>query len=106
MLRLALEHLGLNVEEAENGEEGLRMARENIPDLILCDFDMPVMDGLETVVQVRKDPVLGRVPLIIVSGMLSEESERRLMRAGACAVLPKPFTMADLTSLVRRYCEI
>ena len=102
-LRLSLEYLGLSVEEAENGEQGLRKARENVPDLILCDFDMPVMDGLETVVQLGKDPVLGRVPLIIISGMMTQESERRLMSAGANAVLPKPFSLADLSSLVRRY---
>ncbi len=102
-LRAALEYSGFRVEEAENGEEGLWKARENIPDLILCDFEMPVMDGLETVVQLRKDPVLGQVPVIVISGRMSQESERRVLSAGANAVLPKPFSFADLSNLIRRY---
>jgi CheY-like chemotaxis protein len=101
-LRLALTYLGYSVEEAENGKEGLRKARENTPDLILCDFDMPVMDGLETLMQVRKDPVLGRMPVIIMSAMVTEEEARRLMKEGANAVLLKPFALADLTSLIER----
>jgi CheY-like chemotaxis protein len=61
------------------------------------------MNGLETVVQARKDPVLGRVPIIIISGMVTGQEERRLMNAGASAILLKPFDLADLTSLMRRY---
>ena len=102
-LKLALTYLGYQVAEAENGEEGLREARETTPDLILCDFDMPVMDGLQTLVQVRKDPVLGRVPVIIISGMVTADDERRLMQEGANAVLLKPFVLADLTKLMEQW---
>jgi two-component system cell cycle response regulator DivK len=102
-LRISLEQLGLSVEEAENGEEGLRKARENIPDLILCDLDMPVMDGCETLEHLRNDPILSGVPVIVVSGMMTAESERWVIRAGARAVLTKPFSLDALTSLVRRY---
>jgi CheY-like chemotaxis protein len=105
-LRLALEYLGFSVEEAEHGEEGLRKARDNPPALILSDFDMPVMNGLQTLVQVRKDPVLGRVPLIIISGMVTRHDENRLMNAGANAVLLKPFALADLTRLIERCLNI
>jgi CheY-like chemotaxis protein len=104
--RLSLQYLGFSVEEAQNGEEGLQKARATTPDLILCDFDMPVMDGLQTVEQVRKDPVLGRVPLIIISGMVTGADQRRLMNAGANAILQKPFALDDLNSLVRRYLNV
>ena len=99
-LVVALTHRGYRVDEAENGEEGLRKARENTPDVILCDFGMPVMNGLETLVQVRKDSVLGRVPVIIISGIVTRDDERRLMDEGANAVLLKPFALSDLTSLI------
>ena len=102
-LKLALTYFGYCVEEAENGAEGLQKARETTPDLIPCDFDMPVMDGLETLVQVRKDPVLGRVPVIIMSGMVTADKERRLMHEGANAVLLKPFALAELTGLINQY---
>ena len=91
------------MEEAENGEEGLRKARANIPDLILCDLDMPVMDGCETLEHLRNDPILSGVPVIVVSGTMTAESERWVMRAGARAVLTKPFSLDALTSLLRRY---
>jgi CheY-like chemotaxis protein len=101
--RLSLEHLGFCVEEAQNGAEGLQKARVTTPDLILCDFDMPVMDGLQTVEHVRKDPVLGQVPLIIISGMVAAADQRRLKNAGANAILQKPFALDDLNNLVLRY---
>ena len=101
-LRMSLEYLGLLVEEAENGREGLRKARERIPDLILCDLDMPVMDGFETLDRIRHDTALGRVPVIIVSGLMTRESERRVMNSGANGVLPKPYPLDELETLVRR----
>jgi CheY-like chemotaxis protein len=104
-IRLSLEFLGADVEEAENGKVGLEKARGSPPDLILCDLDMPVMDGFETLAQARQDPVLRSVPVIVVSGLVTEESERRVMDAGAKAVLRKPFPLDTLASLVERFCE-
>jgi CheY-like chemotaxis protein len=102
-LRLSLEHLGLHVEEAENGREGLRKAHERIPALIVCDLDMPVMNGFETLKRIRTDKALHEVPVIIVSGMLTGDSERRVMNLGANAVLPKPFPLDELEAFVRRF---
>jgi two-component system cell cycle response regulator DivK len=82
--------LDMDVDEAENGRGGLAKARQNRPDLILCDLDMPVLDG-------------GRVPVIVVSGLISEEDERRVTELGANAVLRKPFTFDALEHLVKQY---
>ena len=54
----------------------------------------------KTLVQVRKDPVLGLVPVIIISDMVTGDDERRLMNEGANAVLLKPFSLSDLISLI------
>jgi CheY-like chemotaxis protein len=102
-LRMSLEHLGLHVEEAANGTEGLQKARERIPDLIVCDLDMPVMDGFETLERIRADDALHEVPVLIVSGMLTGESQRRVMNSGANAVLPKPYPLDELEACVRRF---
>jgi CheY-like chemotaxis protein len=99
-IRLILE-LDMDVDEAENGREGLAKAHQNHPDLILCDLDMPVMDGFQTLADVRADPILGRLPVIVVSGLVSEADERRVMGLGANAVLRKPFTLEELKRLVR-----
>lgn len=55
------------MDEAENGQAGLERARQDRPDLILCDLDMPVMDGFETLICLRDDPALRRVPVIGVA---------------------------------------
>jgi CheY-like chemotaxis protein len=99
-LRLALEHMGFSVEEAENGEDGLRKARATVPNLILCDLDMPVMGGCETLEEMTMDPTLREVPVIVVSGMITRETESRVLRAGAKAILPKPFSLDALGKLV------
>jgi len=101
-IRLMLE-LDMDVDEAENGRGGLAKARQNRPDLILCDLDMPVLDGFETLASVRADPILARVPVIVVSGLISEEDERRVMELGANAVLRKPFSLDALRRLVRSH---
>ena len=100
-LRFVLEDLNLTIDEAPNGQEGLDLARRHRPDLILCDLDMPVMDGFETLAHVRRDPALQRIPFVVVTGKLNEGNERRARQAGAEGVLDKPFSCETVQHLVR-----
>jgi CheY-like chemotaxis protein len=102
-IRFLLERQDFFVDEAENGQAGLERARQDRPDLILCDLDMPVMDGFETLTRLRDDPALRRVPVIVVSGLMTGENERRVTRLGARAVLAKPFSISALLGLVKRW---
>jgi CheY-like chemotaxis protein len=102
-VRFLLEGPDCRVAEAENGQAGLERARQDRPDLILCDLDMPVMDGFETLTRLREDRVLNRVPVIVVSGLITDENERRVTRLGARAVLAKPFSLSALVGLVKRW---
>jgi CheY-like chemotaxis protein len=102
-IRFLLEGRGCCVDEAENGHAGLEKARRDRPDLILCDLDMPVMDGFETLTRLRGDQDLSCVPVIVVSGLITDENERRLSRLGANAVLGKPFSLSTLNRLVMRW---
>jgi chemotaxis protein histidine kinase CheA len=81
--------LGHNVEEAQDGEEGLRMARAGQYDLILTDVQMPRMDGFTFARKLKSDPALARIPVIILSSLASPEDKRRGMDAGADAYLVK-----------------
>ncbi len=101
-LRLLLEGLGCSVVEAGNGRDGLDAAHRDRPNLILCDLDMPVMDGFETLRQIRRDPALCQVPVIVVSGLITRKSEEQVTSLGANAILRKPFSFDLLASLVRR----
>lgn len=68
---------------ADNGETGLEVAREIKPDLIVCDIEMPKMDGFKTLKAVRSDKELGSIPFIFLTVFSSEENLRTGMEAGA-----------------------
>jgi len=96
-VRKALESEGHEVTEAENGEEGLTSQTATPFDLVISDLIMPVKEGVETIIQLRRDfPVL---PIIAMSGG-GRTKEGDLLRAaqslGASNTLPKPFTNTDL----------
>jgi two-component system cell cycle response regulator len=57
-----LSQFSVGMSEAENGEQGIAVARENMPDLILLDYNMPVMDGYHTLVELKTDPELNPSP--------------------------------------------
>jgi CheY-like chemotaxis protein len=95
-----LRQAGFDVDEACNGQMGLEQAHRSLPDLILCDLTMPVMDGFETISRVRSDAVLQRIPIIVISGSVSEADESRAKSLGANSFIGKPFSLQPLMNLV------
>jgi CheY-like chemotaxis protein len=95
-----LRHAGFDVDEAYNGQMGLDQAYRSLPDLILCDLTMPVMDGFETISRVRSDPVLRLIPITVISGSVSEADESRAKSLGANSFIGKPFSLRPLMNLV------
>lgn len=90
-----LEPLGFTILEAENGREGLDKAIKELPDVIITDLSMPIMDGYEMLQKLRASP-LEREPIVIVSSASVFESDRqKSLNAGANDFLPKPL-QADL----------
>lgn len=75
---------------ATSGAAGLAMARDKMPDLILLDVEMPVMDGYEVCQQLKADPVLAQSPVIFVTGHSSVENEIRALEAGGVDFITKP----------------
>jgi CheY-like chemotaxis protein len=100
-LRCLLRGGGYEVEEACDGRQGLEQAIRRRPDLILCDLNMPVMDGFETLARVRSDPRLEKVPVIVISGSACEADECRAKRCGANSFIGKPFSLRPLLDLMR-----
>ena len=102
-VRRLLERAGHAVLEAGDGEEGLRLHREWRPDLIIADIFMAEVDGLELILQLRREEAA--VPIVIMSGgdrsgTLDLRKEAALL--GAAHTLPKPFAPAELISIVTR----
>lgn len=94
---------GCSVSFAKNGLEALdKIASEGDPSLILLDINMPVMDGLEFMDQLRRADGGARIPVIIVSTEGKDEDVLRGLEAGARAYLRKPFTAQELHDIIQR----
>jgi len=96
MTRLTLEEIGVRlIHEAENGSRAIEMASVQPLDLIISDYNMPEMDGIEFLRAVRGHPSARRVPFILVTGRGDRELVVKAAQAGANNYVVKPFT-ADI----------
>jgi len=104
MFKLMLPHS--TVVCAADGREALqKLAGEPDVDLIFLDINMPNMNGLEFLAQVKADAALAQIPVIIVSTEGKEEDTIRGLRAGAAAYVKKPFRNEALQDLIRKVME-
>ena len=90
----ALTRLGHRVIGVGDGAEALRVAREDLPDLILLDMMLPKMTGPEVLEILKKDPATLHIPVIVLSG-LSQKNEAKLLQSGAAAYFEKSEKMWD-----------
>jgi two-component system cell cycle response regulator DivK len=98
-LRLAsllIKRAGYEPLGAADAAEGLRLAREKRPDLILMDIQLPDMDGLAATRQLKQDVITHEIPVIAVSSYLSEYSDAETRAAGCAAFIAKPYHHAEL----------
>jgi two-component system, cell cycle response regulator DivK len=75
---------------ARDGEEGVRAARKERPDLIICDLQMPIMDGYEVVRELKKDPQLRSIPVLAVTALSMPGDRNNVLSAGFDGYLSKP----------------
>ncbi len=93
------------VHTAMNGVEGVEAARRVRPDLILCDINMPEMDGYSALVHLRNDPLTSEIPFVFLTAFVDREFQRRGMTLGAEDYLTKPFTPHELLETVKTQLE-
>lgn len=96
-----LEYQGFEVLGAENGSVGIELARQYLPDLILCDVLMPDQDGFEVLQTLRADPETAGIPFIFLTAKADLRDVRRGMNLGADDYIPKPFTTQDLLQAIQ-----
>ena len=99
-LAMILKSEGYHVTEAENGAVGLEAAGGEPPDLILCDVNMPEMDGYGVVERLRRTPALASIPFIFLTSRSERADVRKGMNLGADDYLTKPFNRAELLEAV------
>ena len=101
ILRYNLGKEGYQVRLAENGEEGLQLAQEEGPDLIILDWMMPEMSGIEVCRALRSDKTLKNVPIIMLTARGEEPDRIKGLNTGADDYVVKPFSPAELIARVR-----
>lgn len=101
LIEYNLKREGYNVLKAENGAEGLRLARKHHPDLVLLDIMMPRMTGTDVLRAMKDEPDLRAVPVIFLTARADEETEIEGLDIGADDFLPKPISTAKLVSRIR-----
>lgn len=101
IIRTILIDAGFDVILTENGSEGLAQARRALPDLILCDIQMPSMNGYELLDAVKIEPDLAKIPFVFMTGVNTGRYDlRRGMDLGADDYLNKPFTAENLLEAI------
>lgn len=88
--KIYLEHHGYRVLTADNGQKGLEAARANLPNLILMDFSVPVLDGVGATSELKRDPSTRDIPVIMVTALAYGSVGRRAREAGIAAFVSKP----------------
>ena len=96
----ALQSRGYQALSAADGREGLEVARKYLPDLIVCDVQMPTMDGYQTLNALQQDPVTCTIPFIFLTALRDQQHIRFGLGLGADDYLTKPFTVNELINVV------
>jgi len=101
MLRYNLEKQGFHVEEASDGSEALTRIVETQPDLVLLDWMLPVMSGLEVCRQIRRRPTTRELPIIMLTARTEDQDAVRGLNTGVDDYVTKPFSMDMLLARIR-----
>lgn len=101
LFRAIIDSLGHHPLIAKDGEEGVRLAKENIPDLILMDIQMPVMDGSEAFRILRADPATKAIPVIALTSYAMRGDKERFLKEGFVAYISKPIEVKEFMNTIK-----
>ena len=88
--------------EAIDGEQGVAMAVDARPDLVLMDIQLPKLSGLDATRKIRQDPRTAHVPIIVVTSFALSGDDQKALEAGASAYLAKPYSPRQMLELIRK----
>jgi len=103
IMRDLLSSAGYEIIEAVTGEEGVAAAETHRPDLILMDIQLPGLDGYEATRQIKANPELEHIPIIVVTSYALSGDDVKAFEAGCNAYVSKPFSPRELLAKIREY---
>jgi two-component system, cell cycle response regulator DivK len=103
LVRDVLLFAGFEVVEARTGEQGVALAEETLPDLVLMDLQLPGIDGTEALRRLRENPATSDVPVVAVTAFAMKEDREQTRRAGFDGYVTKPLSVRSLPEQVRSY---
>jgi two-component system cell cycle response regulator DivK len=103
IVRQLLARTSYRLLEAVDGESGVSMAQQQLPQLILMDVQLPGMSGLDATRALKADPRTGHIPIIVITSFALSGDREKAAAAGADSYLAKPYSPRELLALVRQF---
>ena len=105
LARDVLQAKGYATLEAATGEEGVRLAKERVPDLVLMDIQLPGINGIEAFKQIRADARTARIPVVALTASVTPTDRSQITAAGFDAFVGKPINLKEFIDTVKRMVE-
>jgi two-component system, cell cycle response regulator DivK len=103
ILRDLLTHSGYAILEARDGATGVQAALQHVPDLVLMDIQLPVIDGYEATRRIKSNPATAAIPIIAVTSFALAGDEAKTRAAGCDGYVSKPYSPRSVLQLVRQF---
>ena len=103
LVRDVLQFKGYETLEANSGREGVRLAIEHLPDLVLMDIQLPDMDGMTAFLEIRAHPRTRSIPVLVVTASVMPHDQRRIAASGFDAFISKPIDVKSFVETVGRF---
>ena len=101
LVRDVLQAKGYATVEAVTGEDGVRLAAERMPDMILMDIQLPGINGIEALRQLRTNPATAAIPAVAVTASVMQQDRKQITEAGFDAYVGKPINLKEFLETVR-----
>jgi two-component system cell cycle response regulator DivK len=103
LVRDVLQVKGYTTLEAGTAEDGIRLANEHKPDLVLMDIQLPGMNGIQALGLLRADPATAKIPVIAVTASVMQQDRKLITEAGFDAYIGKPINLKEFLATVRKW---
>ena len=105
LTKVILQNNGYETIEAEDGRKGVKTAKDNIPDLILMDIQMPEMDGLEAMKILKSEDSTKNIPIIALTSYVMKGDRERFLDEGFDSYIPKPVNVGILVEVIKQFIK-